>query len=269
VLLVLLRLGSATTLRLAKVADVPRTSTYQVLEDLRAKGLAVQVPGGGAAVWASPGRDEVMDLLDAAEEERLAKHKARTARIRQLIAVSFPESPSVGLPSVQLLASAAQMMAVFQQLLAEAEREFLMFTRPLHLAHRQPHPVVLEALARGIRSRVLYQASEWEDPAAGAFRAEMEVYQRAGLAVRLMEEPPIKLVLVDHEAVLVTMTDPVGADVSYPTTLFVQTPASPRCKPRPSSDIGPLGDGAAGVQPKGGPAIDRCHNVFFSGAGST
>ncbi len=129
-LLVLLRLGSATTLRLAKVADVPRTSTYQVLEDLRAKGLAVQVPGDGAAVWASPGRDEVMDLLDAAEEERLAEHKARTARIRQLIAESFPESPSMGLPSVQLLASAAQMMAVFEQLLAEAEREFLMFARP-------------------------------------------------------------------------------------------------------------------------------------------
>ncbi len=36
VLLALLRLGSATTLQLAKVADVPRTSTYQVLEDLRA-----------------------------------------------------------------------------------------------------------------------------------------------------------------------------------------------------------------------------------------
>ncbi len=162
----------------------------------------MQVPGDGAAVWASPGRDEVMDLLDAAEEERLAEHKARTARIRQLMAESFPESPSVGLPSVQLLASAAQMMAAFEQLLAEAEREFFMFTRPPYtwlIGNR--NPVVLEALARGIRSRVLYQASEWEDPAAGAFRAEMEVYQRAGLEVRLMEEPPIKLVVVDHEAV--------------------------------------------------------------------
>jgi len=59
VLLALMRLGSANSLQLARASAVPRTSTYQVLEELGLKGLAVRIPGDGPAVWASPGREEV------------------------------------------------------------------------------------------------------------------------------------------------------------------------------------------------------------------
>lgn len=225
ILLALLQLGSVNTLQLAKVAKVPRTSTYQVLEELRDQGLALQVPGDGPAVWTCSGRDKVMDLLDAAAEERLAEHKARTARIRQLMAESFPETPSVALPCVQLLASSAQIRAVFEQLLAEAETEFLMFAHPpYNWVMGNPEPVVLEALARGVQCRVLYEATEWQDPTAGALRAGMDLYQRSGVEVRLVEELPTKLMVVDGNAVLMAMTAPVGADMGFPTTLLVEHP---------------------------------------------
>ncbi|HUP68876.1 MAG TPA: helix-turn-helix domain-containing protein, partial [Acidimicrobiales bacterium] len=107
VLLGLFRLGSANSIQLAKLTGVPRTAVYPVLEGLGAKGLAVRLPVQGPAQWASPGRDEVLQRLDAAlaaaAEQRLAEHRSQSAKVRQMLEESFPEAPSVALPFVHQL----------------------------------------------------------------------------------------------------------------------------------------------------------------------
>lgn len=225
ILLALLQLGSATTLQLARLSRVPRTSTYQVLEELSAKRLAERLPGGGPAVWASPGLDDVLERLDATQEERLRQHRSRSARVREMLVELLPESPSVALPYVHFLHGAVQVKRVYEQMLGEATCELVMFTRPPYTwALGKPNPVVLETLTRGIRARVLYQASQWADPAAEAFRAEMQAYHDAGVEARLAEDLPIKLTVVDRRVTLIVMTDPVSVESGYPTTLHVEHP---------------------------------------------
>ena len=88
-LLALLQVGSGTSSQLAQRSGVPRTSVYQVMEPLIQQGLVEAVPTVGPAVWTCPGWEEVVDILDDAEEERLRQHHQRTERLRQEMADVF------------------------------------------------------------------------------------------------------------------------------------------------------------------------------------
>jgi len=92
VLLALLREGEAGSLRLATVSGVPRTSIYPVMKTLTKRGLAEPVPGFGAATWRSETWEAVVDALDAAEENRLLQHHARTMHLRASLTKILPAS---------------------------------------------------------------------------------------------------------------------------------------------------------------------------------
>jgi sugar-specific transcriptional regulator TrmB len=223
VLLALLRLGSANSADLARVSGVPRTSTYQVLEELSAKRLAARIPGDGPAVWTTPGSAEVMERLDAAEEERLRQHRSRTARLRETLAQTFAEGPTAALPYVNLVHGTARVKALYERLLSQAQEEVLVFNRPPYTwAPGQPNPVVLETLARDVQTRVLYQAAQLEDSGAETFRREMDAYHQAGVQGRVVDELPVKLAVFDRRESLLVIPDPVLPDVRYPTTVLVE-----------------------------------------------
>ncbi len=225
VLLALLRLGSANTAHLARHSGVPRTSTYQVLEELNRKGLAQRLSVEGPAVWSSPGREEVFDRLDAAQEERLRQHRTRTANLREVLARTFPEAPEAAGPYVHVIQGASQVSTIYERLLSEVQEELLVFNRPPYSFPRdQVNDAVLDALRRGVRARALYQEPQWKDPEAEAFRRAMARYHAAGVEGRLVEDLPIKLALADRRLALLAMTDPVLPEVGYPTTLLVEHP---------------------------------------------
>lgn len=224
-LLALLRLGSANSAQLARHSGVPRTSTYQVLEELNRKGLAQRLSVDGPAVWASPGREEVFDRLDAAEEERLRQHRIRTAQLREMLARTFPETPEAAVPYVHVIQGAAQVSSIYDRLVTEATGELLVFNRPPYsLAPDQVNQAVVTAVRRGVASRVLYQAPQWSDPNAEAFRTAMGAYHAAGVEGRMVAELPVKLAVADRRVALLAMTDPVLPEIGFPTTLLVEHP---------------------------------------------
>lgn len=229
VTLALLQLGSAKSTELARLAGVPRTSIYQVIDALRDKGLVERLPGDGPATWATPGRDRVLDRLHAAlaaaQEERLRQHAARTARLREVLAQAMPANPRIPLPYVHLLTCPAEVRECHQHLLAQAEQEVLVFNRPPYSTAPQPvHDATKQVLARGVAMRVLYQAAQVEDPEADAFRAAAEDYLELGVKGRVVDELPTKLLVVDTKAVLLAMDDPVLADAGFPVTLHIEHP---------------------------------------------
>lgn len=89
-LVALLRSGSGTSAQLAELSGVPRTSVYKVMGALAEQGLVEAVPTFGPAAWTCPGWEVVVDILDAAEEQRLCQHHERTQRLRRELAHIFP-----------------------------------------------------------------------------------------------------------------------------------------------------------------------------------
>lgn len=237
VLLALLRLGSASPAQLARLAGVHRTSAYPVLQELRARGLSQQVPGQ-SALWTSPGRDEVLNLLRTAHEERLREVKSRIETTRELLAEVVPDNQTATVPYVQIISSATHARTLYDRLLADAEDEVLVLNRPPYsnavektkadrsfveaFGRDEINPAVLEALDRGVSIRVLYEAASWEDPEAESFRAAMAAYHRAGVQGRVVDELPMKLVTADRRATLFALADPVLREVGFPMNLLVE-----------------------------------------------
>lgn len=223
VLVALLRLGAGNSAQVARHSGVPRTSTYQVMEELSRNGLAQRLSVDGPATWAAAGRDEVLDRLEALQEERLRLQRERTARIRAMFTAAFPDAPAAGSAYVHVL-PAAQVAGVYRRLLAETSNELLLLNQPSSKAPEEPNDAVLEALERGVTARALYQADHWRDRASREFREAMDVYHRAGVRPALVEELPIELAVGDRRIALVSMTDPVVPDSGLASTLLVEHP---------------------------------------------
>ncbi|HUP69823.1 MAG TPA: helix-turn-helix domain-containing protein [Acidimicrobiales bacterium] len=220
VLLSLLRMGSANSLQLARSSGVPRTSTYQILESLEEKHLVERVPVPGPAVWSSPGRDEVISRLDALEGDRLRQHRLRAARVQQLLVRAFPDEPDAPLPPVHLINGSTQVRRRYEQLWAEATTEVLAFSRPPYSS--RPGEVlkpVIDAMARGVKSRVLYQSVQVSDEASEGFRQEVAAYVEAGVEARIVDDLPLKLVVFDRQTTLLAITGRNGD--AYPANLVV------------------------------------------------
>lgn len=241
VLVALLRVGSAPPPYLAQLANVHRTSAYPVLEELRSKGLAFQLPGK-TAVWSTPGHDEVLARLLEAQEERVRALQEKQAETAAALARIVPDESSgqSSVPHIQVVSSAAQARSIYERLLAEAEDEFLVLNRPPYsvaadrtkrqrtatdaTSRDEVNQGVLDALDRGVSFRVLYQAAQWDDPDAESFRSAMGVYHDAGVDGRVVDELPMKLVIADRQNSLLALADPVLPEVGFPTNLFIEHP---------------------------------------------
>ena len=238
ILVQLLRLGSATPAQLARAAGVHRTSAYPVLQELQARGVAELAPGQ-TSLWTTPGRDEVVDRLWNAHEERLRNLRGRVDATRDILAQIAPDH-SVGavVPYVHLLSNAAQARGIYDRLLIEAQREFLVLNRPPYspaaerskaeratteaLNRDEVNPEVLRALKRGVSMRVLYERAPWEDPSAESFRSAMGEYHAEGVDGRLVDDLPIKLVIADRRSALIGLTDAQVPDIGFPTNMVIE-----------------------------------------------
>lgn len=219
-LLALMRAGSANTRELTRLTGVPRTAMYQVLEGLHAKGLAERLSQDGPAVWAPAARKDIFQRLDAHSreelEQQLQRYDTESERIRDLLIEAFPPAPDVTRPYVHVLHRAVHVKQAYDRMVAAAEKDFMMFTRPPYATRRgYVNQVVLDMLHRKVRTRVIYQAGDDDDPS-------FITYQKYGVEARVATHLPIKLVVVDGRVAMVVMTDP--GEIGYPTTLLVDHP---------------------------------------------
>ena len=225
VLIALLGLGSANTIDLASESGVPRTSIYQVLTALAARRLAERLPLDGPAIWTTPGGEEVLQRLDtaleAAQHEQLRQHRQVADEVSRVLAERLPEPASVSLPFVKFLRGAAHLKRTWEHLLQHAEHELLMFTRsPYAWKVGSPNSVVLDTLARGVRTRVLYESADWTGPSATALRRELDAYHRAGVEARLVASLPIKLSIIDRRVSLIGVPE---LDDAFPSTIQIDS----------------------------------------------
>lgn len=221
VLLALLRSGSATAAELARVAGVPRTSVYPVLQELAARGLAEQVPGK-TVVWVSPGRDEILERLYLAEEERLHMLQARMEQTRRSLELLGAENETGPLPYLHFVYGAAHAKRLYDRLLIEAKDEVVVFNLPPYSwPVGQTNFAVFEALRHGVEIRALYQESELVGPNAESVRIAVENFHRAGVKGRIVDHVPAKLVVADRNVAL--LGGPTTNE-EFPTILHIEEP---------------------------------------------
>jgi sugar-specific transcriptional regulator TrmB len=206
--LALTRRGRATGAEVARLAGLPRQRVYDVLDGLVSRGLATVEPGRPAR-FAAVAPEAALGAL-------LAAHRANLERLEQAAAAAVAElTPAYRagrdendpLDYIEVLREPASISRRFAELEAGAEREILVFTKPPYAVEPAENIAGLELLERGIEARSVYERSLYDD------KAQAEVVRRfveAGEQARIVDELPLKLVVIDERVALFTMEDPVA-----------------------------------------------------------
>lgn len=221
----LTRRDRATGAEVARLASLPRQRIYDVLEGLVARGIVTVEPGRPARYGAVAPESAVAALMTArrAEVERL-EHEAALAVALLTPAYHDGRSTSDPLNYIEVLREPGAIAKRFADLEASATTEILVFTKPPYAVEPAQNVAGLELLARGVEARSVYERSVYDDEAVvDAVRS----FVAAGEQARVVDELPLKLVLIDERVALFTMEDPV-AGASTLTIMIVEHAALAR-----------------------------------------
>jgi sugar-specific transcriptional regulator TrmB len=204
----LTRRARATGAEVARLAGLPRQRIYDVLDGLVARGLASVEPGRPARYAAVPPQEAVGSLLEhhRTQLEQLERDAVEAVeRLSAAFVAGRDESDPLGY--IEVLREPAAIEKRFAELEAGAEQEILAFTKPPYAVDPSENVAGLESLERKVVVRSVYERSVYEDePQAEAVRR----FVAAGEEARVVDELPLKLVLIDERVALFTMDDPVA-----------------------------------------------------------
>lgn len=196
VYLALLRLGQATVAELAAAADLP--GVEGPIESLSRRGLVDPLPGASPRCYRMV--DPALALAGLVDDrERQLK------RIRQLVEnLSLQHRNTHGEVRPDSLLEVIDDPEVAAQYVIDtyrhATREVVAMERPPYgKPNREPNPIELELLGRGVPHRVLYEQSAVEQ--SGRL-ADLLGGVRAGEQARVAPALPGRLLMVDHRRAL-------------------------------------------------------------------
>jgi sugar-specific transcriptional regulator TrmB len=223
--LALIRRSRATGAEVARLADLPRQRIYDVLDGLVARGVASVEPGRPARYTAAPPSAAVATLLGAHRARLQQLERDADEAIQRLTpAYQAGRDENDPLNYIELLREPAAIGKRFAELEASAEHEILVFTKPPYAVEPAENVAGLQLLERRIEARSVYERSIYHDP------AQVEAVRRfvaAGEQARVVDELPLKLVLIDERIALFTMEDPVAGKTAL-TIMIVEHSALAR-----------------------------------------
>lgn len=223
--LALTRRSQATGAEVARLAGLPRQRIYDVLDGLVAQGLASVEPGR-PALYTALSPDEAVGALVSARRAELEQleQKAAEAVARLTPAYHAGREEDDPLSYIEVLREPAAIGKRFAELEASVQQEILVFTKPPYAIEPAENVAGLELLARGVEARSVYERSLYDDQAqVDAVRH----FVAAGERARVVDELPLKLVLIDERLALFTMEDPVAGTREL-TIMIVEHPALAR-----------------------------------------
>ncbi|HEX4035932.1 MAG TPA: helix-turn-helix domain-containing protein [Solirubrobacteraceae bacterium] len=206
----LTRRGQATGAEVARLAELPRQRVYDVLGSLVSRGLAVETPGRPTRYTAAP-PDVAFEGLLEAQRERLGQLERDVAGTLSRLVPIFRAGRRENDPMnfIEVLRGPALIAKRFAEYQASAEREILVFTKPPYALEPGENVEGVALLQRNIEARSIYERSISDDP---AHVVAVQEFIAAGEQARVVDELPVKLVLIDERVALFTLEDPVAAD---------------------------------------------------------
>jgi HTH-type transcriptional regulator, sugar sensing transcriptional regulator len=212
---------SFTAAQVARHAELPRQRIYDVLDSLVNKGMAATRPGR-VVKYAATEPSIAIERLVAARRDEMNQLESAAARTIEALSAPYAagQKHTDPLEYIEVLRDPGAINVRFDELQAGAQREILVFTRP---PYAKPPQENIEGLsvARRLETRSLYEYSVFNDPAVVD---GVRLFIRAGERARVVEELPLKLVIIDEAIVMFGMQDPVAGGTDL-TIMVVDHPS--------------------------------------------
>lgn len=210
------RAGSAT--EVARALSWTRPKVARILGTLEQKGLVSRSPGRGRSFVPAP-PEVALEVLILRREEELKKARLSARQLAEDYAAARRE-----LAPEQMIEVVVGHDAVLQraeQLEATAQKEVLAFDKPPYVMDAIENPLELEALARGVRFRGVYEESALSVPGS---LEHLRAMAAAGEEARTVSVLPMKLAIADAKLGLVPLrlsgSAPVGAVLVHASPLL-------------------------------------------------
>ncbi len=206
--LALTRRGFATGVEVARLASLPRQRIYDVLDGLVARGLASVEPGRPAR-YTAVAPDEAVATLLSGHRSHLEQLEREAGEIIARLTPDYRAGRDETDPMsyIEVLREPAAIGKRFAELEMTVEREILVFTKPPYAVELADNVAGLQLLERDVEARSIYERSLYDDDAQVAV---VRRFVAAGERARVVDQLPLKLVLIDERVALFTMEDPVA-----------------------------------------------------------
>lgn len=221
--LALIQRESFTAAELARQAHIPRQRIYDVVAGLMQRGLAMQRPGG-SVTYSAVSPDVALDGLMMRHRQELDALSERAVgaagALRSLWAQGQDETAPMAY--IEMLRDTSVLSARFHDLQTSAKSSMLVMSKPPYVA--TDNAIGLEATRRiaaaGGEVRCCYESSLLDDERMVTETAE---FVAAGEDARIVDDIPLKMVLVDRSRALFSLTDPVAGALTS-TNILVEHP---------------------------------------------
>ena len=219
VYLALVRAPMTTASQLAEIAEVPRPKIYAALSSLEVRGLCVALSGTVARFRPIDPGSALTALVDQRDHEReLAGERER--ELADSLRTSLPklEEPMArdgGLIHIESVSGRARTSEILEQMIGSARRSLLMIQQaPFIQPPSRWNQAEFEALRRGVAMQVIYSADSLDDP------RRYQPLVEAGVDVKVLERPAMKLSVCDRSEALLALRDPVSGEQGETSALI-------------------------------------------------
>ncbi|WJW68452.1 hypothetical protein OZ401_004064 [Candidatus Chlorohelix allophototropha] len=208
---------------LANAAGVPRPKVYEALNNLLNKGLCYAVPGNVAQFSAVDPKQALLDLQRRHEQEMNAVITHRRQLMEDLVEQILPlysagQTETGSLRYIDVLYERSRITQVANDLLATAKDFiYILEKEPYAQDPRLLNTYELAALKRKVQLRCLFQEG------TVGIEERIESLYKSGAELRISQELPMKLIVVDDRAAICALRDPITGQQSL-TSLRIEHP---------------------------------------------
>ena len=232
--LALLGANELAATEVSKLSGVPRTRTYEVLENLLKKGLCNSVPG--SVIRYSASDPSILKVKDSGKLEKIRKKinehqkelkKCETEIINieknrdDAIAVltdffqkGQANTESVTYKYMEIVRNRSLLNEKISALIADAKREIrgLTATKPLIMVKYEKSE--LHAISKGVICKNIYEVPE-DIERLELLIEEVKNSSKIGEVIKIVDHVPMDLLVFDDEQVMFSIKDPLPHIDSY------------------------------------------------------
>lgn len=214
--LALIGRDDGTPAEIARIGNIPRPRAYDVLATLAERGFVAPVSGSPGLRYRAKPPEQVLDSLLAVRRQDLEALASRSRDLAAQLQTRFVDGQGRAEPLdyVEVLRDPAHAVQRIERLWLGAQDEVLAIVRPPYVAPPSSEEATLPTRA-GIRA--IYERSALGD--ADMVKL-LETYARLGEDIRICDDAPLKMTIVDSQSVAFNMPDPVENGASI-TTIVV------------------------------------------------
>lgn len=225
VYLALVQLGAAGASDIQKMAEVPKSKIYEILQKLIDKGLCLEKSHGyGKKYQAVDPTKALHGLIRKREDELNQMRNKADQTVENLLKIYRDPSKGEPFEFLQVIKNPDQIVKIADEWTRSATKEILQFVKPPFVSRPEVlenEPNVNEMLVkRGVTIKLLCEFVVTSNPILKeGFKREI----KNGVEIRFIENLPMKMAMIDTTKVAMCMVDPIMLQ-PLPTSLFIEHP---------------------------------------------